>query len=86
MVGVCLTVVSIVHSFGQKIQEAAPWVDDLLAAAAVMFLTACVLSYITIRSRKPARMHRVESAADLVFIAALACMVAVCSSIAWAIF
>lgn len=85
LVGVCLTVISIVHSF-PAIQESAPLVDDLLAVSAVMFLTACILSYITLRSGSRRRMHRLESAADLVFLTALGCMVAVCSVIVWAVF
>lgn len=85
LVGVCLTVISIVHSF-PGIQTAAPLADDLLAVTAVMFLTACILSYVTLRSRGKKRMHRLESAADVVFLAALGCMVAVCAVIVWAVF
>ena len=85
LVGVCLTVISIVHSF-PAIQTAAPLADDLLAVTALMFLTACILSYVTLRSGVRKRMHRLESAADLVFLAGLGCMVLVCAVIVWAVF
>lgn len=84
MVGVSLTVISIVHSF-TGIRDAAPLVDDLLAVGALMFLVACILSYITLRSGNPRRMHRVESAADVVFLSGLACAVLVCTLIVWAV-
>lgn len=84
LVGVCLTVISIVRSF-PAIQSSGPWIDDLLAINATAFLTCCMLSYFTLRTRNPKRMHRIESIADLLFLAGLSSMVAVCAYIVWAI-
>ena len=84
LVGVCLTVISIVRSF-PAIQSGAPWIDDLLAVNATAFLTCCMLSYFTLRTRSARRMHRMESIADVIFLAGLSSMVAVCAYIVWAI-
>ena len=84
LVGVCLTVISIVRSFTEahKIQTL---VDDLLAVNAMIFLCACLLSYCALRTRGYQRMHRVESAADTAFLIGMAGMVIACGMIVWAL-
>lgn len=84
LVGVCLTVISIVRSFTEahKIQTI---VDDVLAVNAMVFLSSCLLSYWALRTRGSERMHRVESAADTVFLIGLGGMVCACGMIVWAV-
>src|SRR5205823_9095631 len=45
--------------------------DDFLASDALLFLTSCLLSYAALRARSLRRMHRIERAADVVFIVAI---------------
>jgi len=84
LVGVCLTVISIVRAIteGKGIQW---FVDDLLAINAMVFLASCLLSYAALRVRKQGRRHRLEKAADIVFITGLSGLVIVCGTIVWAV-
>lgn len=84
LVGVCVTVISIVRVV---INTAGinTLADDLLAADALIFLTSCFLSYWALRTRKRNRMHRVERAADIVFLTGLSVMAMVCGLIVWAV-
>jgi len=84
MVGVCLTVIGLIRvviTLG-KIDTVA---DDLLAADALLFLIACLLSYWALRTRSIRRMHRVERLADSVFILAMILMTAICGVITYAV-
>ena len=84
LVGVCLTVISIVHSItGSRVIY---WlVDDLLAVDAMMFLGSCLLSYFSLRSRGQGRAHRLENAADAVFLTGLLGLVAASALTVWAV-
>jgi hypothetical protein len=84
LVGVCLTVISVVRVVitTTKINTLA---DDILAADAVLFLTSCLLAYWAMRSRTEKRMRLVERVADTVFIAGLLLMAIVCGLITYAI-
>lgn len=84
MVGVCLTVISIVRSITREVQIH-HLVDDMLAVDAAMFLASCLLSYGALRVRHRVRAHRLESAADIVFLTALLGLVVVCGTIVWAV-
>lgn len=84
LIGVCLTVISIVRSIAGD-HTIHRLVDDLLAVNAMMFLVSCLLSYFALRSRNKQRMHRLETAADLVFLAGLFCLVLACATIVWAV-
>ena len=59
--------------------------DDLLAVDALLFLVSCLLSYSALRSRSLGRMHRIERAADWVFIAAMIVMTGICGLITYAL-
>lgn len=83
MVGVCLTVISIVQTFTRS-REVQTLVDDVLALNALVFLCACLLSYWALRTRSIRRMHRVEAAADIVFLLGLGGTVCACGMIVWA--
>ena len=84
LVGVCLTVISIVGRItaGTLIHRME---DDLLAVDAMVFLISCLLSYAALRVRGKARSHRLETAADAVFIFGLFILVLACAVIVWAV-
>ncbi len=85
LVGACLTVIGIVHlvisARGTKTIA-----DDLLALDALVFLAACVLAYVSIRTRGRRMSLRIERMADYSFIAALVLMFAVCLVIVYSVF
>lgn len=84
MVGVCLTVIGLIRvviTLG-KVDTLA---DDLLAGDALLFLCACLLSYVALRTRSQRRMHQVEILADRIFILAMIVMTAICGVITYAI-
>src|SRR5213075_800999 len=70
MVGVCLTVIGLIRVV-ITLGKADTLADDLLASDALLFLTSCLLSYAALRARSLRRMHRIERAADVVFIVAM---------------
>src|SRR4051794_5794169 len=78
MVGVCLTVIGLIRVV-ITLGRADTLADDLLAGDALLFLISCLLSYSALRSRTIRRMHRIERAADAVFITAMIVMVTVCA-------
>jgi hypothetical protein len=84
MVGVCITVISIVRVV-IRAEGVNTIADDLLAVDALIFLCSCFLSYWALRTRKKNRMHRVERAADIVFLSGLSVMAIVCVLIVWAV-
>ncbi|RBP44344.1 hypothetical protein DES53_104163 [Roseimicrobium gellanilyticum] len=84
MVGVCITVISIVRVV-IRAEGVNTIADDLLAVDALIFLLSCFLSYWALRTRKKNRMHRVERAADIVFLSGLSVMAIVCVLIVWAV-
>jgi hypothetical protein len=84
MVGVCLTVIGLIRIV-ITLEKQNTLADDLLCGDALLFLTSCMLSYWAMRTRKFRRMHRVEKIADVIFIAALFMMTAVCIFITYAI-
>jgi uncharacterized membrane protein YqjE len=83
MVGVCLTVIGLIRVV-ITLGKADTIADDLLAADAMLFLLACLLSYSALRARGLRRMHRIERAADGLFIAAMIVMTAICGFITYA--
>lgn len=84
MVGVCLTVIGLVRVV-ITLGKANTLADDLLATDALLFLISCFLSYAALRSRGVRRMHRIERAADAVFILAMIVMVAICAFLTYAV-
>src|SRR6266513_6538542 len=73
MVGVCLTVIGLIRvviTFG----KADTLADDFLAGDALLFPTSSLLSYAALRARSYRRMHRIERAADVIFIVAMVVM------------
>jgi hypothetical protein len=84
MVGVCLTVIGLIRVV-ITLGKADTFTDDCLAIDALLFLTACLLSYWALRSRGLRRMHRLERIADGIFIFAMIGMVAICALITYSI-
>jgi hypothetical protein len=82
LVGVCLTVIGLFHLFRRpgEIQSVA---DNLIAIDAIIFLFACILAYLGIRSGDERRWRRLESAADGLFLIGISGMVLICSLIAY---
>jgi hypothetical protein len=83
MVGVCLTVIGLIRVV-ITLGKADTLADDLLAGDALLFLISCLLSYSALRSRNVGRMHRIERAADWIFITAMIGMTAICGLITYA--
>jgi len=71
MLGVCMTVISIVK-LTQARRGVSSWVDDLLALDALIFLASSVFSYLSIRSNS--KKIYFEDLADKVFMLALIVM------------
>ena len=84
MLGLCLTIISVVRSLKTP-DTLETVVDDVIAAGALVFLLACFLSYAVLRSRHLGRMHRVESVADAVFLLGLTIMGVACGLFVWTI-
>lgn len=81
MIGVCMTVLSIGHlNPGGELR----WVvDEFLAVDALVFLTSAMLSFVSIRVRRPGM--RYEAHAEVVFIAGLGILTMVALVLAFAI-
>ena len=84
MVGVCLTVVGLIRVV-ITLGKADTIADDLLAADAVLFLIASLLSYSALRTRSKRRMHGRERIADGIFILAMTLMAMICGFITYAV-
>ena len=83
MVGVCLTVIGLIRIV-IAVGKADTVADDLLALDAMLFLVSCLFSYAALRSRGLRRMHRIERAADVIFIVAMVVMTGICGFITYA--
>lgn len=84
MVGLCLTIISVVRSF-PKAGQFKTVVDDLIAVGALVFLVSCFVSYAVLRARHSRRMHRLESLADGVFLLGLTILAVACGLFVWTI-
>ena len=84
MMGLCLTVISLMAGRGQQ-ERLATVVDDIIAVDALLFLVACFLSYAVLRIRHIRRMHRVEAWADGMFLLGMVGMGAACVLFVWTI-
>ncbi|MHA6206088.1 hypothetical protein ACXU4B_16805 [Dyella soli] len=84
MVGVCLTVIGILRVVISLRREDLIG-DDLLAINALLYLASCLLSYWALRTRSIRRNHRLERAADVIFLVALVFTAINAGFITWAI-
>ena len=67
MVGVCITVISLVQLVPKN--AISPWVDQLVAVDALVFLGSAWLSYLTLRNEKAT--GKFERIADWLFLSGL---------------
>lgn len=77
LVGVCLTVIGI-FIMSKRLSHIRSLGEDLLAFDALFFLTACILSYLSLRLRRKQRQHLIERLAEEVFLAGLVFMGFIC--------
>ena len=82
MVGVCVTVIGIVRLI-EAGNTIATIVDNIVAVDSALFLSAALLSYVSLRS--PRDEERLETYADLVFLLGLLVMVVASFMLAWEI-
>jgi hypothetical protein len=68
MVGVCMTVISIVRLM-ELTANMSTIIDDILAIDSAVFLASCALSYVSLRSKL--NSSRLERSADLLFLGGL---------------
>jgi multisubunit Na+/H+ antiporter MnhF subunit len=84
MLGLCLTIISVVHG-PRNSDRMETIVDDVVAVDAMIFLAACFLSYAALRSTLLARMKRLESVADTVFLLGMVGIGVACILLVWTI-
>lgn len=82
LVGVCLTVVGVIRAVG-PLTNLKTFADELLAIDSIVFLAACILAYLALRTNQQTRRSRIERIADNLFVSALGLMVLICGLIAW---
>jgi multisubunit Na+/H+ antiporter MnhF subunit len=82
LVGGCLTVIGLFRVVVRS-ENVDSIADNLLAFDALLFLGACILAYLALRSDSAERGRRIERVADVVFLSALTMMVAVGGLIAY---
>jgi len=82
LVGVCLTVIGLFRLFRQpgEMQSVA---DNLVAVDAMLFLFACLLAYLALRSDRERRWRRLERLADALFLMGIFGMVLISALIAY---
>lgn len=79
LAGVCLTVISLIQ-ITKKLKNLTTIGDDLLAANATIFVTACIFSYASIRTnyRKKRLKDNLEKVADFLLLTGLTIIALVC--------
>jgi multisubunit Na+/H+ antiporter MnhF subunit len=82
LVGVCLTVIGLIH-VAVRLKEGNTPADDILAGDAVLFLVTCLLAYASLRARRRSWRRALERLADACFLLALTLMTLVCAVVAF---
>lgn len=77
MVGVCLTVIGIIGLIS-SLKRMETLADEITALDAIVFLGACIISYVAIKTRVQARRLKLERLADGLFLSGLGGMVLIC--------
>ena len=67
MVGVCLTVISLIN-VGSAIKKVNSMGDDLTALDALVFIFSCYLSYVAMKTKDRKRRFLLERITDRVFL------------------
>jgi hypothetical protein len=82
LVGVCLTVIGLFRLF-RRAGEAQSIADNLVAVDAMIFLFACLLAYLGLRTSKERHWRRLERYADGLFLFGISGMVLICALVAY---
>ena len=84
LIGVCLTAIGILRlvSAQSKVQTLG---DELLAADAVLFVTCCILSFWSFKTKQAKLRRKLRLFVDVLFMVALVGMVGICAIIAYAL-
>jgi hypothetical protein len=77
MVGVCLTVIGILH-LDPHIRRMITIGDFLLTAASILFLISGIVSYLCLRNRKKHRRYSWEKVAEIMFTLSMTLVVFIC--------
>lgn len=85
LVGVCLTVIGIIRISINLNAAYATIADELLAVDALIFMTACVLAYSSLRGPSRTRAKRLEGYADRLFLTGLGLMCVTCALIGFSL-
>jgi len=71
LLGFCLIVMT---SIRISKTGSATVIDDITGIAAILLVTSCLLSFLSIRSQDAERSEKLERIADIVFLTALICI------------
>lgn len=82
MVGVCFTVIGILNVITANSKKTNLF-DDFTAGDALLFLCACFISYIAMRTQDKSRRLLLEKTADIIFLVGLALMAMICCFIVY---
>ena len=85
MVGVCLTAISLIGIFKSH-SKVDTVLDEVLAFNALLYLAACLLIFVALRTPLKKRSSAIALAVDLVFSLALILTAIACGLLAWVVF
>ncbi|MEI7750741.1 MAG: hypothetical protein WCJ71_01505 [Candidatus Omnitrophota bacterium] len=82
MVGVCLTVIQLIQM--NAAQKGNTVVDEILAFDSIVFMIACVASFLSLKSKRHSRLKRIlEKISDGSFLLAITTMVVAISLVVY---
>jgi multisubunit Na+/H+ antiporter MnhF subunit len=85
MVGVCLTVIQLIQMNAN--QKANTIVDEILAFDSIVFMTACVVSFLALKSKRRSRFKKIlENTSDGCFLLAISTMVVAITLVVYTFF
>ena len=85
MVGVCLTVIQLIQMNGA--QRANTIVDDILALDSIVFMIACVASFLALKSKRHSKRKKIlENIGDGSFLLAISTMVVAITLVVYTLF
>ncbi len=85
MVGVCLTVIQLIQM--NPAQKANTIVDEILAFDAIIFMLACVVAFLALKSKRHSHLKkRMENVSDACFLLAISTMVVAITLVVYTLF
>ncbi len=85
MVGVCLTVIQLIQM--NPAQKSNTVVDEILAFDAILFMLACVVSFLALKSKRHSRFKKImENVSDACFLLAISTMVVAITLVVYTLF